>query len=194
MPAALQGLQKEVERLSDGELSKFCIWFNRYLTRYENEKHKDDNKGIPYKDVLQVFKRANLITGDKASFPEASSAGLAMAEFYKKTRVKGCRVDDDGDMLMAYWEPLSDKEFRLAYRRQLTPSPPPRGEDEIWALTVDMRFPMSEKLQRLGSGHKWFRALRHLEAFEHFVLASRVATAVEDLKPDRSLLSYQNVE
>src|ERR1051325_2714464 len=169
MPTALQALQKDVERLSDGELRKFCIWFNRYLTRYENEKHKDNTKGIHYKDVLQAFKRANLIKGDEPNILEASSAGLDMARFYKETRVRDCRVDDDGDMLMAYWEPLSDKEFRLAYRRQLTPSPPPRGEDEIWALTVDMRFPMNEKLRRLGSGHRWFRALRHLEAFEHFV-------------------------
>ena len=194
MPTSLHALQEDVERLSDGELSKFCIWFNRYLTRYENEKHKDDTKGIHYKDVLQAFKRANLIKGAKPNILEASSAGLDLARFYKETRVKGCRVDEDGDMLAAFWGPASSGEFRLAYVRQLIPSPPPRGEDEIWALTVDMRFPMSEKLQRLGSGHKWFRALRHLVAFEHFVLASRVATAVEDLTPSRSLLSYQNVE
>ena len=103
MPTALQALQKEVERLSDGELSKFCIWFNRYLTRYENEKHKDDTKGIHYKDVLQAFKRANLIKGDKPNILEASSAGLDLARFYKETRVKGCHVDDDGDMLAAFW-------------------------------------------------------------------------------------------
>jgi hypothetical protein len=193
MALTVKELKEAVENLSPDAFGKFATWVYNLAERRDYEELADHTKGISLREVLRAFKRELPITKGRIDIWEAGIAGTCMGEFYEKTRVQGCAFENDADMLLAQWGPEGKKEFRLAYTRQLIP-PLPNGDDQIWQLTLDMRFPMSDKLKKLGSGNRWFRSLRDHQKFLEFTICSRVGTAVDKLKPSRVLLSYQNVE
>jgi len=193
MRLTIDQLKDAVVRLSLRAFEKFATWVYREGEKRDYAAQADDSTGIPHRDVLRAFKRKLSMSRGQPNIPEASLAGSCMATFYERTRVRGCAFKNDADMMLVEWGPQEGTEFRLAYTRQLIP-PLPEGDEQIWQLTLDMRFPSSERLQKLGAGTRWFRSLRDYEKFLLFVFSSRVGRAVEKMKPTKVLLSYQNVE
>jgi len=193
MSRKIDALKAEVTKLSPSAFGKFATWVYNYAAKLDYEAQADDSTGIPHRDVLQVFKREFRLSGRRPNIWEGSIGGSCMSDCYERIRVRGCAFKNDADMLLAEWGPQDGAEFRLAYTRQLVP-PLPSGDDQIWQLTLDMRFPASERLQKLGAGTRWFRSLRDREKLLLFIYSSRVGRAVEKMKPSRVLLSYQDVE
>ena len=193
MALSVKELKEAVEKLPPDVFSKFADWVYKVAEKRDYEELADSTKGISHREVLRAFKRELPMKKGKANIWEAGIAGTCMSEFYEKVRVQGCAFENDADMLLAEWGPEGKKEFRLAYTRQLIP-PLPNGDEQIWQLTLDMRFPMSDKLKKLGSGNRWFRSLREHQKFLEFTICSRVGAAVDKLEPSRVLLSYQDAE
>jgi hypothetical protein len=193
MSRKIDTLKAEVTKLSPRAFTKFATWVYNEAAKRDYETQADDSTGIPHRDVLRVFEREFQISRRRPNILEGSDGGGCMATFYERTRVRGCAFKNDADMILAEWGSQDGGEFRLAYTRQLIP-PVPSGDDRIWQLTLDMRFPASEQLQKLGSGTRWFRSLRDHEKLLLFIYSSRVGRATEKKKPTRVLLSYQNVE
>jgi hypothetical protein len=193
MPRKLDALKEEVTKLSPSAFAKFAAWVYNQAAKRDYEAQADDSTGISHLDVLRVFEREFQISHRRPDVLSGSSGGSCMADFYERTRVRGCAFKNDADMMLAEWGKQEGGEFRLAYTRQLIPTVP-TGDDQIWQLMLDMRFPSSEQLLKLGSGTRWFRSLRDREKLLAFIYSSRVGHAVEKMKPTRVLLSYQDVE
>jgi hypothetical protein len=194
MTPAIKKLRSDVAKLPKREFDKFVAWIYRLDTERDYKALADDVKGISPKDLMkELKKRASYLFKKPGKLNFLNLAGKEMADFYKEVRVKGCRFEDDADMLLAEWGVATDTEFRLAYTRQIMP-PRPDGESEIWQLTVDTRYPLSDKLKRIKSGSRWFRSLRQLDDLNAFLYCSRVKQAVADMKPSRAVVCYQNLE
>lgn len=193
MSRKIDAIKAEVTKLSPSAFAKFASWVYNHAAKLDYEAQADDSTGIPYREVLRAFERENNISRRKPDIWEAEIAGVCMADFYERTRVRGCAFKNDADMILAEWGPQEDGEFRFAYTRQLIP-PLPSGDDQIWQLTLDMRFPTTEQLHKVGAGTRWFRSLRDHEKLLLFIGSSRVGRATAKVKPSRVSLSYHNVE
>jgi len=193
MHLTIDQLKDAVKKLSPRAFEKFAAWVYNHAAKLEYEAQADDSNGIAHRDVLRVFEREFRISRRKPDILDGSSGADCMADFYERTRVRGCAFKNDADMILAEWAQREGGEFRLAYTRQLIP-PSPSGDEQIWQLSLDMRFRASKELQKLGAGTRWFRSLRDREKLLLFIHSSRVGREVENMKPSRVLLSYQNVE
>jgi len=193
MQTAISKLKRDIAKLPKGDFEKLMLWLHDFVDSQELKELSDDSKGIRHQDVLKTFtKRFGTFRRLHPAYV-ASFAASDMEKFYKDTRVRGCAFENDADMLMAAWGAVSEAEFHLAYTRQLIP-PVSSGEEEIWQLKLDMRFPLTDDLKRVKEGSRWFRSLRQLNAFSEFVFLSPVGRRTAEAKPDRVLLSYENVE
>ncbi len=193
MPNTLRDVKGGVSRLSDGDLGKFAIWFNRFLTQYERNKFCDDAKGIRPKALLKEFKRhtRNFPKGFR-TLPEASKLGFTMFEFYENIRVKGCRFDQDEDMLLLEWFEEGD-EYSFTCTRQIC-WPRSDGDTNMWQLRVDFRYPLTDELKRLKRGNKWFRSLNEDEEYYLFLCDSKVVKALAQTQAIRAKVSYTDVD
>ncbi len=194
MQADVRMLKRGVAKLSKREFDDFVVWLQRLDSRRDYEALNDHTKGIAPHDVLKKFKAMHPDLGRTLRVLGAGAAGTIMAGFYERIRVRGCSFKADADMLLAEWGPESNQTFGLAYTRQVIP-PRPDGEEQIWQLTLDMRFPMSDTLRRLKKGNRWFQSLRQLDSFRRFFQVNgEVGAAVHEMKPSDFSVSYQNVE
>jgi len=193
MSRKIDALKDEVRKLSPTAFDKFATWVYNHAAKLQYEAQADDSTGISHLEVLREFERHNNLSRRKPDIWEGEIGGVCMADFYERIRVRGCAFKNDADMLLAEWGPQDDGEFRFAYTRQLIP-PLPNGDDQIWQLTLDMRFPTTEQLQKVGAGTRWFRSLRDHEKLLLFIDGSRVGRATAKMKPSRVSLSYHNVE
>ena len=186
-------LKAQVTKLSPSAFARFANWVYKHAAKRDYEALADASTGIPHREVLRAFEREFNISRRKPDILEGAIGGVCMAAFYERTRVRGCAFNNDADMIIAEWGPEEDGEFRFAYTRQLI-SALPNGDDQIWQLTLDMRFPTTQQLQKVGAGTRWFRSLRYHEKLLLFIDSSRVGRATAKMKPSRVLLSYHNVE
>jgi hypothetical protein len=193
MPLTIDQLKDAVKKLPPRAFERFAAWVYNHAAKLEYESQADDSNGIEHRDVLRVFQREFRISRRKPDILDGMAGGSCMKDFYERTRVRGCAFKNDADMFLAEWGPQGREEFRLAYTRQLIP-PSPSGDEQIWQLTLDMRFTVSKQLQKLGAGTRWFRSLRDREKLLHFIGLSKVGRAVYDMRRSRVLLSYENVE
>ena len=196
MPFNFKKLKDEISNLSETDFNKFAQWFDRLHEQRVYQKQISTKNGIPYKEVLNVFKKKEGMTGDQLHIHEASIGASVMHGFYLKKRVKGCDPDDGGDILMTEWGPASDKEFQLSHVREICPPPRPDTDSEIWHLRLEMFFPLTPELQRLKSGTKSFNSLKEVEdmSFYKFAQLSPVGKATANLAPSRVKVTYENVE
>jgi hypothetical protein len=193
MPLTIDQLKDAVKKLPPRAFERFAAWIYTHAAKLEYEAQADDSNGIAHQDVLRVFERQYRIFRRKPDVLDGASGAACMASFYEQIRVRGCAFENDADMILAEWGPREGDEFRVAYTRQLIP-PLPSGDEQIWQLSLDMRFADSKQLRKLGAGTRWFRSLRDREKLLHFSHLSRIGRAVENMKPSRVLLTYQNVE
>ena len=195
MACSIDALKAEVTKLSPSAFAKFAMWVYNHAAKLDYQAEVAAREGIPHGEVLRVFEREWRISRRRpdVTVTTGTYGGCIMAGFYERTRVKGCAFKNDADMILVEWGRQERGEFRLAYTRQLIP-PSLRGDDRIWQLTLDMRFPDSPSLRKLGTGTRWFRSLRDHGKLVRFPYYSRVGRAVGKKKPSRVLLSYQDVE
>lgn len=189
----MNALKAEVTKLSATAFAKFATWVYNQAAKRDYEAQADDSTGISHRDVLGEFKRQYNLSRRKPDIWEGQIGGVLMADFYERTRVLGCAFKNEADMILVEWGPQDDGEFRFAYTRQLIP-PFPNGDDQIWQLTLDMRFSTTEQLQKVTPGTRWFRSLRDHEKLLLFIDSSRVGRATAKMKPSRVSLSYHHVE
>lgn len=193
MSQKMDALKAEVTKLSPTAFAKFATWVYNQAAKRDYEAQADDSAGISHRDVLREFERHYNVSRRKPDIWEGEIGGVLMADFYECTRVRGCSFKNDADMILVEWGLQDDGEFRFAYTRQLIP-PLPNGDDQIWQLMLDMRFPTAEQLQKVTAGTRWFRSLRDHEKLLLFIDSSRVGRATAKMKPSRVSLSYHNVE
>lgn len=192
MPSSLKELKEQVSRLPEADLQRFAEWFARMREKRSYEKRCDTTSGIPYKDLLKIFKKRN---GNIPWVPWASMAASAMLKFYEAVRIQGCDPNDGDDGLMIEWGPAPEGEFKLAYVREVGPPRPPGRDEEVWHLTIALWFPLTSELERMKSGGKAFPTLREIERnFYSFALKSKLGTVTRKLKPSRVTVTYENVE
>jgi hypothetical protein len=192
MKQNIKKLKEEAAKLSDKDLMTFQIWCADLIEKRDHDKKSDDTKGIHYKDLLAEFRKSMSYSAKYAATWNIGDTAIMFADFYENTRVKGCRPDNDTDMLLVQWGPKSKNEFSFSYTRQVIP--PVKGEQEIWQLTLTFTFPGSEELKKVKTGNRWFRNLKQSSELGGFVIGSKTYDLLEELKPSRVSLLYDNVE
>ncbi len=193
MKTDLKQLRQEASKLSQDELIRFNNWCVQLFEKRERESKSDDTQGIRPKDLVKEFRKTTGYTPQMATILwDIHGAALRFADFYEKVRVKGCRIDEEADMLLLQWAPASKKEFAFSLTRQVIP--PADGEQEVWQLTVTLTFPISDQLRKIKAGNRWFRNLKEASNLSRFVLLSPFYDPLDEVKPSRAKLSYENVE
>jgi len=189
MSKHLRELKTGISRLSLKELEALADWCDNLVDKQRYEMLCDTTEGIDPKDVLKKFKGNDLVLRGM----EGGMAATEMEMFYREVRVRGCRFQDDADMLLAEWGPATKTEFYLAYTRQLMP-PRPDGGTDVLQLRLELRYPMTEQLRKLKEGNRWFGSLKKLDAFTRFSVLSPVGRATDELVAKRVTLTYRNAE
>jgi len=192
MPQTHRELKKTLSELPVAELESLAEWCEALIAKRRLQALRDDNEGIHPKDVLKAFRKSM----GPASYwrkirPEEASTHMQM--FYEETRVRGCRFEDEADMLLVEWGPSTKTEYALAYTRQLMP-PRPDGESDVWQLRLELRFPLTKELQKQKKGSRWFESLKQLDRFVEFTLTKPPFSTLGEATPSRVLLTYENAE
>ena len=120
----------------------------------------------------------------------------AMLAFYRNERAEDCPADADGDMLLYQWGmSLGDEDefFELDMTRQFILGGDSEDEN-IWQLSLTLKFAPTEALRAIESGNKWCPQPRPraVDYFEGFVRESEAYRAVSDMEPVRVELDYFN--
>jgi hypothetical protein len=192
MPHNSRELKKSLSELPFPELERLTEWCEDLLAKRRYQALCDDTEGIHSKDVLKVFRKSlGPVSYWRKMLPEEASTHMQM--FYEETRVRGCRFEDEADMLLVEWGPATKTEYALAYTRQLMP-PRPDGESDIWQLRLELRFPLTEELRKQKSGSRWFESLKKLDRFVEFTLTKPPFSRLGETIPSRVLLTYENAE
>lgn len=120
-------------------------------------------------DALAAFQGRLRCSGLVVDDLDAVSAVGSMLAFYASDRPADC-TQADGDMLLFQWGIFdwgSGPTFEYDITRQLITAP---GEDEdIWQLSLTLRYPPDEECARLESGNRWHAAPEDLEEFAGFI-------------------------
>jgi hypothetical protein len=192
MPDNLRQIKKLVSELPIAELELLGDWCEDLLAKRRYAALSDSSEGIHSSKVLQEFRKSlgkpNLW---RTITPEEASTYMQM--FYEETRVRGCRFEDEADMLLVEWGPANKTEYALAYIRQLMP-PSLNGATDVWQLRLELRFPMTEELRKIKGGSRWFESLKKIDKFTKLTLAERPFSILAETKPAKALLTYANVE
>jgi len=115
-----------------------------------------------------------------------------MLAFYQVERADGCKLDQDGDMLLFQWGCCDWGEgasFELNSTRQFIERD---GEDEeIRQLHLTFKFKPTESLRKLGEGNRWCHSPKDLEGFRSFLDAAPALTSVARAKPAEVVLEME---
>ena len=118
-----------------------------------------------------------------------------MLGFYRDVHMKGCRLDEDEDILLFHWGGYhggEEETFEVAIARQLIVDSDTNAE-AIWQLTLSFEFPMTDELQELDSGQEWCYSPEDLAEYEKLVLALEAYTALKSQTPVKAELLYECV-
>ncbi len=118
------------------------------------------------------------------------STGISfMCSFYGAFRADGCPLDADGDMLLYEWGTY-DSKFQLSITRQFMKE---SGEDEDMSqLRLIFRFAPTTESAALGSGNKWFKSPRDVQAFKDFIRFTAPYRAFAERPADEVEFYYQD--
>ena len=187
---SVRGIKQLASELSPDELNHLVGWCYRLAEKKQRDKDGDSTSGIVPKSALKTFRQMLPLRRGRIALPDVTDGATVMLEFYEKTRIKGCRFEDDADMLLVEWGLDGGKPF-ISITRQIIP---PQSEDQIWQLSMDYWYKRSDSLKGISSGNKWFRSLHDIEALSRFIYCSRVVSRFSKLQPSKILLTYKNVE
>jgi hypothetical protein len=192
MPDNIREIKKLVIELPFTDLERLADWCEDLIAKRRYAALSDATDGIDPKKVLQEFRKSlgkpnvwrTVTPGDAATY---------MQMFYEETRVRGCRFEDEADMLLVEWGAVNRSEYALAYTRQLMP-PNPNGGADVWQLRLELRFPMTEQLRKIKDGSRWFESLKQTEKYNKLTLAQRPFSILADTEPSKAFLTYANAE
>lgn len=123
----------------------------------------------------------------------AVQTGLeCMLRFYAQLRADGCRLDEDGDMLLFQWGVYdwgAGAMFEVDLTRQVI-LPDEEGDDAIWQLHLTYLYKPTSKLSEVGEGNLWCHAPGDLEDFQDLVRASTAVAAVLGVTPDEIAVHF----
>ena len=189
MSNTLKQLKAAVAQLADKDLFALAEWCQRLADQRRYEALCDDTTGIRHQDVLKEFR--NELCPLRGL--DTEQAAGAMEDFYRATRVQGCRIEDEADMLLVEWGLASRIEYYVAYTRQLIP-PRPDGGVEVWQLRLELRFPLTPELRAQKGGNRWFESPRKLDSFIKFTYTARPFSRLSETRPSKVTLTYRNAE
>jgi hypothetical protein len=115
-----------------------------------------------------------------------------MAAFYTRQRADGCRVDQQGDMLLYQWGTYgfdAPETFQLDLTRQFSQEV---GEEDpdMSQLSLTMHYAPTSDLRALGSGNRWCEDPTALSDFEAFIHESQPFRTAVRLRPARVSLNW----
>jgi hypothetical protein len=117
---------------------------------------------------------------------------IVMLDFYRDERADGCKIDEDGDMLLYQWGCYDwgqGEFFELNITRQFIDG---ACEDEdIRQLSLTCKFRPSESLRQLADGNRWCNSPEEIASFRSFVESSPAFLAVAKTKPAEVTLELQ---
>ena len=192
MPDNIRQIKKLVTELPFTDLERVADWCEDLIAKRRYAALSDTTDGIDPKKVLQEF-RKSLATPNAWRTVTPGDASTYMQMFYEETRVRGCRFEDEADMLLVEWGAVNKSEYALAYTRQLMP-PNPNGDADVWQLRLELRFPMTEQLRKIKDGSRWFESLKKIDKYNKLTLADRPFSILADTEPSKALLTYTNAE
>ncbi len=184
MSPEVRAIKKVAAKLSAKDLIHLVGWCHRLAERKNLEARSGPSDGIPPGSLLKAFRRV------APKVPDASLGATALMDFYEKTRVRGCRFEDDADMLLIEWG-FDRREPFLCLTRQVIP---PGARDEIWQLSVDYRYEPSDAPKNLTTANRLCHSLKELETFMRFIYSSRIVSHFSKKTPTSVSVTYQNVE
>lgn len=115
----------------------------------------------------------------------------AMLAFYTEERADGCKLEEDGDMLLYQWGTYqfskTEKTFQLGIVRQFIL---PR-QDEPFQLLLTFHFPATATLTKLKSGNHWCSAPDSAEECRTLIHNSAAYRAVAKEKPLKVTLNFE---
>jgi hypothetical protein len=115
-------------------------------------------------------------------------------EFYSSDRAKGCKIEEDGDMLMCQWGAHdwgSGVQFEFDLTRQFI-SKKWRGE-ELTQLHLTARYSITPELEESDAGDRWCHDPSEIGSFREFIQNSKVYSHVKNLKPTSVVIDYEKV-
>jgi hypothetical protein len=121
-----------------------------------------------------------------------SAALRLMAEFYRDQRAEGCRLEEEGDMLLYQWGTYGfgqPETFQVDLTRQFMHMVG-GDEPEMSQLSLTMHYEATQELRALGKGDQWCPRPEDLARFESFIRESEAFLAVAGVQPTRVSLEW----
>ena len=120
-----------------------------------------------------------------------AAVGL-MASFYKDQRAEGCRLEQQGDMLLYQWGTYSfgpPETFQLDLTRQFVEE---AGEEDppMSQLSLTVHYLPTPELRALGTGNRWCEHPDLLPDFERFIQTSEAYRQSGARAPARVTLDW----
>jgi hypothetical protein len=118
-----------------------------------------------------------------------------MVDFYRSTRVEGCDLDADGDMLLFQWSTHESARFIVNITRQLILSQQDDFTDDdggVWQLSLTFEF--EPKFQEIRAGHFWCETTAALAEFEARMKGSQALSSVNGAVPLTVDLTFEDAE
>lgn len=121
-----------------------------------------------------------------------------MLDFYRDVRTDGCKLDEDGDMLLFQWGTYGlgeGRSFRFDITRQFILSQPEEKEDDrtMSQLSFTFHFNPSTQFDAVKSGNRWCRTPDDLKEFEAFITGGEAHREVAASRPAKVTLYYGRV-
>lgn len=140
------------------------------------------------KRLLQILKAKSL---DLSSLLPTNAISL-MLEFYQNERADGCKVEDDGDMLLYQWGCYdwgNGESFEFNITRQFIDG---NSEDEnIRQLSLTFKFNPTESLRKLNDGNRRCHSPEETGEFRAYIESSSAFKAISKAKPEEVSLELQ---
>lgn len=116
-------------------------------------------------------------------------------KFYEQTRVEGCALDEDGDMLLGQWgiyDFTGQEWFHFDLTRQFILGDSEDDED-INQLSLTLFFDPIPDLRAIQADNKWCASLDDLTEFENFIKDSAAYQVITSLKPAKIEMNFDSI-
>ena len=139
--------------------------------------------------ALETLLRRSGVRLDALRAPDALRF---MAAFYGEERAEGCRLEEQGDMLLYQWGTYAfepPETFQLDLTRQFMRD---TGDDdmEMSQVSLTLHFEPAESLRALEAGDQWCHHPDGLAEWERLVRESAAFRAAAEMRPARVTLHW----
>jgi hypothetical protein len=141
-------------------------------------------------DAKTRFLNRLKLAGQSVGALTAVAGVEAMLQYYEEDRVDGCRLDEDGDMLLFQWGIYdwgNGPAFEVSIVRQLAVADD--EDEEPQQLQLVFRFPPAAGISA-GEANRWCYSPGELPEFRRFIKGTAAFKAVGNLSPESVELQY----